>query len=294
MTKDEYVLRSLSKLSRKMWELFVVSRIIHGICDPEIEFVCQQLVRRRNGKRALVDLYFPQFGVFLEVDEPQHASSKHTDSDRRRTEDIVSAANLEEHRIRVYDGDKTNTKSLASVAEETDRFIEYIWKLKEEAVSRGQFRTWNFEARFSSGPHIDRGFISLSTNAVFKYQKDALRCFGYTKDHYQRGAWTLSSDPSRAVWFPRLYETKDWDNDLSPDGQIITEKYKGGDTTELNVPSIKEWSSRIVFARYSDPLGSVMYRFVGEFAFEPHRSDEKVRVFKRISDRVETIYQTGN
>ncbi|MGB0960310.1 MAG: AbaSI family restriction endonuclease [Halocynthiibacter sp.] len=66
VTKDEFILRSLSKIQHKQWELFVVSRIINGLVmdDGDVEFVCQQLIRRSKERYALTDLYFPQFGIF--------------------------------------------------------------------------------------------------------------------------------------------------------------------------------------------------------------------------------------
>ena len=43
--RTEYILRNLSKISHKQYELYVISRIVHLLDDPEIEFVCQQLIR---------------------------------------------------------------------------------------------------------------------------------------------------------------------------------------------------------------------------------------------------------
>jgi hypothetical protein len=291
MNKDEYILRSLSKIKHKRWELFVVSRIIHGLMaeDGDIEFVCQQLVRRPDGRRALTDLYFPQFGTFLEIDEPQHATDEHAANDRHRTDDIVSAANLIEKRITVFESDGTTAKSLSTVAHETDSFIAEIQAQKRDALINDCFDPWDFEGRYDPDQHLARGFLSLTTNPVFRYQHHALRCFGYTKGIFQRGAWKLSSDPSRSVWFPRLYETDTWDNELTPDGLKIVERKKDGDGGFDKFTYEEKWKSRIVFARYSDNLGAVLYRFVGEFKHDPDQSDDYKRVFVRTADRVETI-----
>ncbi|WP_323716132.1 AbaSI family restriction endonuclease [Paracoccus aminovorans] len=78
MSKDDYILRSLSKTRHKRIEHFVVNRIYHLLDDPEIEFVCQQLVRRSDGP-ALTDMYFPQFRLHLEVDEPFHERNVEAD-----------------------------------------------------------------------------------------------------------------------------------------------------------------------------------------------------------------------
>ena len=39
MTKDEYLLRNFSKITHKKWELFVITRILHRLNDPDIEYV---------------------------------------------------------------------------------------------------------------------------------------------------------------------------------------------------------------------------------------------------------------
>ena len=103
VTKDEYILRNLSKIRHKKWELFVITRIIHLLNDPDIEFVCQQLIRIRNGKRYLTDLCFPSLELYYEIDELQHASEPHQITDQIRQREIVDATDFIEKRIQVYD-----------------------------------------------------------------------------------------------------------------------------------------------------------------------------------------------
>ncbi len=38
VSKNEYILRNLSKIKHKKWELFVITRITHLLNDPEIEY----------------------------------------------------------------------------------------------------------------------------------------------------------------------------------------------------------------------------------------------------------------
>ena len=82
--KGEYVRRSLSKMRQKPWELYVISRIVHRLNDPDIEFVPQQLVRLESGRRALTDLYFPQFDLHFEVNEGHHFEQAQTEADEAR------------------------------------------------------------------------------------------------------------------------------------------------------------------------------------------------------------------
>ena len=66
-SKDQYVLRNFSKIQHKKWELYVITRIIHLLNDPELEFVCQQLVKTSDNKRYLTDLCFPELNLYCET-----------------------------------------------------------------------------------------------------------------------------------------------------------------------------------------------------------------------------------
>ena len=44
ITKDEYLLRNFSKISHKKWELYIVTRVLHLLDDPNVEYVCQQYI----------------------------------------------------------------------------------------------------------------------------------------------------------------------------------------------------------------------------------------------------------
>ena len=68
VSKEDYITRSLSNLDFKRWELYVVTRIFHRLNDPEIEFVFQQPIRNSSTRNPyLVDLFFPQLGLYLEI-----------------------------------------------------------------------------------------------------------------------------------------------------------------------------------------------------------------------------------
>ncbi len=49
-SKDQYVLRNFSKIYHKKWELYIITRIVHFLNDLDIEFVCQQSIKTRDGK----------------------------------------------------------------------------------------------------------------------------------------------------------------------------------------------------------------------------------------------------
>ena len=108
--RTEYILRNLSKISHKQYELYVISRIIHLLDDPEIEFVCQQLIRVKSGDWYLADICFPQLKLYLEIDELQHSTQKHQYGDTERKKEIIDATNFVEKRIQIYNSLKRDRK----------------------------------------------------------------------------------------------------------------------------------------------------------------------------------------
>ncbi|MFI7963265.1 hypothetical protein ACFMKD_04075, partial [Acinetobacter baumannii] len=112
---------------------------------------------------------------------------------------------------------------------------------------------------------------------------------GYNYKNYQRGGAIHPYEEDTLIWFPRLYENKDWINTISPDGLTITEK--STDET-ITLKKLEEWKNgpqkRIVFARVKDNLNSrAMYRFMGLYKFQ--KADLKDgAVWKRVECEVQT------
>ena len=258
ISKGDYILRSFSKIKHKKWELYVITRIIHLLNDPEIEYVCQQLVKTPENKRYLTDLFFPTLELYYEIDEGQHSLDQHIISDVHRQREIVDATGFIEKRIRVFDENK-NDRSLNEINIEIDAFIDFIKKRKKQFILKNNFIPWNYETKFSPEPHLKRGYIDVKDNVVFLNHRDTLRCFGYKKGHYQRATWTIKGT-KKHVWFPKLYKNNDWNNSLSDDFKTIEMKR----TDNSILPKVGHTES-IVFAHYKNLFGQIVYKFLGEF-----------------------------
>ncbi len=307
LDKKEYILRSLQKIAHKKWELFIITRILHKLDDDEIEFVTQQYVRRKDGTRALTDLYFPQLSLHLEIDEPFHdkeiidkdeetTRKKQREADNKRERDIIEETNHEIDRIKIAQPDDTKSeKCLKEVCSEIDAFIVKIRDYKKQRVAAKKFVPWDFETRYSAAPVIKRGKVSIEDNVVFKTQVEALRCFGFKGKGWQRGVWEIPSSERGAdkkksdlVWFPRLYKHGNWDNQLINEGTEIREKA----TTEEGIKSIAKQRKdnqsfpdrkHIVFAKACDSLGFNLLRYVGTFVMNTNDNDPKVLRFNRVA-----------
>ncbi len=96
------------------------------------------------------------------------------------------------------------------------------------------------------------------------------------------------------IWFPKLYENKEWKNSISSDETEIIEIRQGSDEiAQVHVKGILKYQlyKRIVFARVKSPLGDIMYRFKGEYELDTELANDsktKELLWKRISERVKT------
>ena len=104
MEKFEFIVKNLSKTNKKNYENYVVNAIYARIGNPDLVPITQQCVLC-GGRHYLIDLYFPQINLAVEVDEGHHKDRNKEDV--LRTEDILSAVNtLKEKdifRVVVYD-----------------------------------------------------------------------------------------------------------------------------------------------------------------------------------------------
>lgn len=279
--KNEYILKQLSKAgggkSRKRWELFVVSRVIHRLNDETIEFVTQQLVRRAPGRYALTDLYFPQFNCHLEVDEGHHQLDEISERDKKRAWDIKTITKGNVFRIRCTKRIRGRVveQPVSEICQQVDRFVERIRGFKERESRRGRFTPWDFERSFSPERHLDAGYIDRDETVTFHRQRDALRCFGFEGKFMRRGAWRVPYSAD-VVWFPRLYANNGWDNEMSPDRKVIWERALSKDAkarADRDRETLRyDRGNRIVFARDKDPFGLDVYRYIGTFRRDPRGS----------------------
>lgn len=299
ISKTQYILKSLKKIAHKQWELFIISRILHNLDDDEIEFKTQQLIRRNDGSRALTDLYFPQLGLHLEIDEPHHNDYKQKKADEAREQDILTITGHKIERIKVARaGDPKKAKEIQEIRADVDAFTSIVQRIKNERLAKGAFTSWNFEKQYSADQHISKGHISIKDNVVFKTQAEALRCFGFTGKGWQKGTWRIPDGSCDIVWFPRLYEHGIWKNELSNDGKTILEVAKNhdgvGEIKKQRIDSIKNPDRKfIVFAKAKDSLGFNLLRYVGTFAININESSPYTLRFDRISDIEEVRIPAG-
>ena len=287
MTKKQFILKQISKTNKKNLENYVTTRIIHGINDLGVKPITQQRIIRPNGY-ALVDLYLPQIGIYIEINEYGHLAPDRQFEDRIRREDIVNATEL--HEIVIEENE-----DIENINSQIEEAIKTIVGRVTEMRSTGKFVEWDPERGNSPERFLEKGFIEVSDDAVFRTHVEVCRCFGLNYKGHQRAVAQHPFESNTIIWFPKLYPNSDWDNSITDDNAKITEQSLKGDNHVNKVlekpQNIKP--KRIVFAHVIDAMGNVGYRYKGVYQLNTiaTKMEQKV-IYDRISTRVLTYSQS--
>lgn len=288
MSKFKYISRQLARAQHKKDENYVVSRVWHHLNDLDIKFITQQYVIRDNGSHALTDMYFPQFGIHIEVNEPYHLNQ--VEQDRRRADDIIRST---QHDIKMIStGDAVGVED---INKQVDKVVALLRELKQSKIRGGSFVPWDPERESNPDLYIGKGYISLADNVEFDFSWQAASCFGKRYTIMRRGGVNHPVEHKALIWFPKLYENEGWINSISDDETQITERAVNPVDTSKHVrrEMNSERCERIVFARVKGPLGDVMYKFKGRYVRDNELSNEQNGlVWKKIADSVDT-YQSS-
>ncbi len=292
MNRLDYLAQTFRRASHKKYESFCVQRICQQL-PLDIKPITQQFISRPSG-RALADLYFPQFGIFVEVDEPFHLSQK--ELDKMREQDIVNATGLSPRRIPIPVGDAQAAEKVAQVC---DDIADEIKALRKEAIAKGTFKPWDPEKENDVRTYLERGYIEVADKAQFPTIIECHQLFGYGLKRSKktfRGAKKHSVKSNVWVLPASKYNSGDWINELSDDGETFFESAGPQckqDWTYLRNLKKREgergFSEYHIFLKERDAFGTVCYVFAGNFQIDWKTSDKEQRiVYKKIGDKVKT------
>lgn len=279
--KLDYITRMLTKISHKRLESYVIHRIWNRLDNPDIHFVFQQYVARKEGKYALADLYLPQIGVVVEINEPAHFNNQ--EADRIRNSEISQHAEIMVvNCYNVVDG-KAVACSLEELNLRTDEIVERI----RQRIDKTDFHPW----KDTDTPEKirKRGVLRVEDNVSLNTIDDIAAIFGTKPKHkgFLRvsAVWVPAKENKELVWWPNTSHPK-WRNELSPDKLTIMEYPKMECEREGHLKyHLDKGVKRITFLKYTDWLGINTYRFVGVFQLNRERSlQENKCVWERISD----------
>lgn len=275
--KLEYMTRLFAKISKKKTETYVINRIWHQLNDDRVKFVVQQYIRRTQDKYALADLYLPQLGIFIEINEPFHKNN--TEVDRVRNEEISRVT----HSVPiVIDCDN-------SIENIHFQISKVVLQIKQVIAEQGdKFIPWDGGSTLSVEYHRKKGYLKVDEVEYVRTIDEAFAIFGAKAKHrgFLRVAGaSVSEKTNEIVWCPNSAH-RIWCNELSEDGLEIREYNKNKQARREHVERYLSGNQRrVTFFREEDELGFRFYRFVGVFELDKDKSDKENKcVWERISD----------
>jgi len=265
MTKDndylKYLVKTLSKTNRKDYENYVINAIYQRVNNLKLIPVTQQYVRAKE-KYYLIDLYFPQINLGIEINESYHY--KQIKKDQIRLEKIYSSIDLKDFKLESI---KIDT------LENTEEEIKRIVKLIKKRIFKYKLEIETYEQKLKKIK--TKKIIRSKDSFFFKKINDIAFIFGKNYKGMQRAYFQITEE-SDFIWCPtlsyevngKIFGNKKWNNLLSKDwNQIIeTSKIKNDTVKFKNLKKeIMLNLNRIVFVKTKNNLGQVGYRFIGVF-----------------------------
>lgn len=275
--KLDYMTRLFAKISKKKTETYVISRIWHQLNDDRVKFVVQQYIRRTQDKYALADLYLPQLGIFIEINEPFHKNN--IEIDRIRNEEISQVTHSKPI---VIDCDNSIEKIHSQIS-------EVVQQIKQTIIERGErFISWEGGSTLTVEYHRKKGYLKVDESEYVRTIDEAFAIFGAKAKHrgFMRVAGASVPDkPNEIVWCPNSGH-RIWCNELSEDGLEIREYNRNEQSRGEHVERyLSSNQRRVTFFREEDELGFRFYRFVGVFELNKEKSEKENKcVWERISD----------
>lgn len=293
MNKRDYLIKTFSRTKRKDYENYILTAIWHKLDNMDIKPVSQQYVKRQNGTHALMDLYFPQLKIGVEVDEAYHQDNQK--EDKVRMDDIISAVNEES----IKDFVCFRIDATQSIEEINDRINLVVSAIKDKALkTKLKWKTYEEELKQLK----QQSHLTIYDDVSFMDIKDiANTVFGKNSKRYQKSFFKVGD--KMWLWCPKLSITVNgdaksvaggWLNFLAEDWSYIDESHQDGAIVEERKGKYMQEASlereRAVFAKYKDNLGFNRYRFVGVFKVSGISPENEGCIrYLRVDDKVEIM-----
>jgi hypothetical protein len=297
MDKLQYLVKTFSRTTKKDYENYVINAIYQRVGNLNLQPVTQQYVRLGKNKYAKIDLYFPQIGIAVEVDEAYHLSETQAERDKERESEVaeklkkdkrlaISAISLETdafRRVKVaFNETDDEVVGWKEVERQINEIVAHIQnKITEYENVTNKELNWEIKSseqkinriRKDGKLFVGEGFSTVSDilKVFGKEVKNPRKCFFYSDSGYEE-IWspTLSVDLGNGI----KTDSNGWQNELHYDANGISEIVETYVGTDLSIIKnrykfFKEEKDdnvlRLTFAFSKDALGIAERRFIGAF-----------------------------
>ena len=290
--KLDYISRLLQRVSSKRIEHYVISRIWHLLDNYDVKMTPQQYVSRELSQYALTDVYFPQIGLHVEVNEPAHYHSEDRISgDLKRQKQIELNTG---HQVFVIDC----SEDILGIHSQIDKLVSKINSEVKKQIENGIFKPWRPENEHNPNYWKSNGSISISDEVSLFTIQDI--CLLFDADYQKtkrgflrKGAITNPKNSSQLIWWPSERPRSGWLNNFDENLGTITETHTDEKKkSDHYYQHEKGTYTRICFFYNTDILGLTNYKYVGVFTNDKEKSNPEIgTVWKRIADNIDL--QTG-
>ena len=315
----KYISKMLNKRTiGKDYENFVINQIYARIDNSELEIVTQKCVRPNKGvdtknftkvgtNRYLIDLYFPQIKLAIEVDEGHHEDLENKRYDKLRENLIKDTVQCDVERIEICEPGTRIPQDYKDIIRRIKEVIVVIknkideWEKEHKSklkwiTNEEKIENVKKQRKFDASEAIHFGGINNVLNLLLE------------TDRYKKFQHSGKNFDFYAVWIPVLTVRLD-------DGTVKTankwENYTNGNEDEIieypsdekynekldtyNKPTgscPQKWAARkrVVFMKMKDDFGDKCCRFLGVFKPDHIEYDEdgkQKRIYKRIATSIE-------
>jgi len=152
------------------------------------------------------------------------------------------------------------------------------------------------EDEFNEKRIIASGKLHVDDRPRFRTIAAAANLLGQNVNGMQKSFFRSKKYPGYKLWFPKFYKNSLWDNKLLDEVEVLQEHdLEFGDLIQEKPLSLEnasrhfqklidEKDCRIVFPRFVDNLGVVVYRFMGVYAVDTKLSSiENGMIYRRVS-----------
>lgn len=285
--KLDYISRLLQRTSGKRIEHYAISRIWHLLNNYDVKMTPQQYVSRELSQYALTDVYFPQIGLHVEVNEPAHYESEgRVNRDLKRQQEIEQNTG---HQVLAIDC----RQDIVGIHSQIDELVKKIHSEVKQQITKGEFRPWIPENEHNPNYWKNKGFINLLDEVSLHTIEDI--CLLFEADYQKtirgflrKGGISNPKNTNQMIWWPSERPRSGWLNNFDEIEGIITETHSDlRKKSEHYYFYAEETHTRIVFYHYKDILGLTNYKYVGVFTNDKEKSNPEIgTVWNRIGNKL--------
>ena len=178
MDKVEYLIKTFSRTKRKDYENYILNAIWQRINYLDLRPVTQQYVKGHDNEYYLIDLYFPQINIGVEVDEAFHKNNVESDLKRELTIEEKLSSIREESLFELKRVDAT-----LPLKELSERIAKISAEIKEK-VAEKKITHWDTDVAVKDQV-MEKGYLSVDDFYRFRVITDAFSLLS-SNQHFSR------------------------------------------------------------------------------------------------------------